>query len=223
MDENKALEGSQDTPQKLFFGKYKTLEEAEAAMTELHRNNTDLRSQLDAERNVNKLFSDGHTEPKNSGYVPMDVPSTFDDETVGWLKRREEQLANSILGEAQKYIGQVLTAKEFVNEFFSENPDLKNYRDLAKVEYDQLQREMGGRLNVNKDTLTVLAGRVRKRVSEIQASAKTPPPHLESGTSQDRSKPASKETHQEPTDEENLKSFMDDRKKEQERRLNLRN
>lgn len=223
MEDNTTPGGSQDTSEKLIFGKYKTMDEAHAAMQELERKKTELDGQLQAERSVNRLFEENKSAPKNGGYEPADIPPTVDEDTAKWFEKQAQSIYQRAVTDSVAHFGEILSAREMVDKFYRENQDLDGYRDIVRTEYDRMKADRGGKLANTPEVMNEVARRARQRIQEIQTKGKNPPPHIEGGNSLNRSKPVEreKESH-EPDEEESLKLFMDDRRKMNEKRLNLK-
>lgn len=222
-NDNKTPGENQDTSEKLLLGKYKTMEEVAAAMQEQQRKMTELSSQLDAERSVNRLFEETNsTTKKNGGYEPTELPPTVDEDTAKWFETQAQRIRQLAVHDAVSQVGEILSARELVNNFYREHPDLDNFRDIVRTEYDRMKSERNGKLQNTPEVMNEVSRRARQRVQEIQSKGKNPPPHLESGNSLNRSAPKERDKeHAEPDDEENLRTFMEDRRKASEKRLNL--
>ena len=145
--DNMAPDEDLDTPPQLIFGKYKSIEEAEAAYKESERKMADESMRADRAERLIDLFKPEHTQESTTDEYPSNEAAgvdetAFDDEQKRYLAAVVQQSNEQKESEFMGKMGKILSAREQQamqkKLFYQENPDLVGYEDDVAIEANNL-------------------------------------------------------------------------------------
>ena len=182
--------------EKLFFGKYKSLEEAEKGYKELEQGFHAKSQEASQWREIadRPVVNDGYGRQDRGSYVPYQQPSQDQatqeltqlyQDPVGWKARVKDEAAQEAAKRALDLVGRQEALKARVEDWRSRNKDLDTYQDLLESQV----RKTDGRL-APETRLDLAAGEVRRRLAELrrsgQGSVETKPEDYVDGPSGQR-------------------------------------
>jgi len=178
--------------EELFFGKYKTKEEAEAAMKEMERERTEAKEALDREQRLNQLLSsEESTQPERAQETTaqqyVGLQNVFDEEQTAamhsLLKAQQEQIMAQVRREGRKMIDDFKVRQETEKEFYETYTDLANFKDEVDFEANRLAFSLGEKVQKipMKELMKEVAKRTRERLAIHKSKLTKSTIHLESG------------------------------------------
>jgi len=163
--------------EKLFFGKYKSLEEAEKGYRELEQGFHAKAQEASqwreiADRPINVEYGRQGRGDYNIPYQPQpsqdqaaqELTQLYQD-PVGWKARVKQEAAQEAAQAAINLVSKQEALKARVEDWRSRNKDLDSYQDLLESHV----RRTDGRL-APETRLDIAAGEVRKRLVELRGS-----------------------------------------------------
>lgn len=217
---------TQDTSEKLIFGKYKTQEEAENAFKEMERRQSDLSEQLDRTTRfleLTQIEKDKEPEMKDT---PIDnllpVDENVDENIRAYLAKVGETIKETVKNEVISTIGKALGERErqktLEDKFYGLHPDLKGAKRLVDyIAYD-LRQELGNRPINEEAAIAEVAKRTR---SELERFKKTTPPHLESSSNGEHNPTQKEKEFKLPSPEEALDEFIAEQRTRKAKQLGI--
>ena len=164
--------GSDGDKGKLFFGKYKTLEEAESGHKELERS---FHAKAQEAATYKEIVDRVGTEPRQTQQQSYGNPQTQDRgvqeltefyaNPLGW----KEKVKQEAVAEATQLIsGQVQKSQDVekrVTAWASRNPDVSEHQDLLEVYVKRTDARLSP-----ENRLDLAAGEVRKRLATLRGT-----------------------------------------------------
>lgn len=190
---NTTPENQDDGKEKLFFGQYKTLEEAEGAFKKQQKENLELKETLDREERLNSLLS---VEPRSEGHTPADdgdgdtqatnpFTGTFDDEEANFLNGYIRANNREVLKQAADMINTGINNAQanLVREtrFFKKYPKLEMFREEVQHQANLLAKQLSGRKMADEKLFAELSKRTTEYLDEQKKKFANPSMHLEQG------------------------------------------
>jgi hypothetical protein len=179
-DQNPAGDGKSQPPvsdgdkSKLFFGKYKTIEEAEAGYKELERG---FHSKAQEASQWKQIADRPAARPANltSNTVPASDPSQelteFYSNPVGWKKKLVQQTKEELRHEQEEQQRQVAETSARLNAWGVKNPDLSEHGALLET----YVRRTDPRLDI-ETRLDLAANETRKYLTSVRGQGRTSNP-----------------------------------------------
>jgi len=210
---------------KLIFGKYKTIEEAEADLKETKRQNEKLNESLAREQRLNYVLE--NVEP------PAAAAPTTDDLGIEFKTPEDKQKFQSYLASEKQAIYQTVgkmvessissTEKQKAAEskFYTVNKDLGDFKIEVEHFASEVAREFGPRAKTvpQDDLFSEVAKRTRTYLTEHKKKLTKTPLHLEGGSMQEPN-----ETSPAPvssaSEEDRLKDYFDKEVPEMKKKQN---
>lgn len=187
-------QGNQGEGKSLIMGKYKSPEEAFAALDQLERQNNDLKEALDREQRLNQLLESVETTPKSKEYIPVNhgntgTPELFEDEEKSrkfneLLAAREQTIWQRVDSLVEKKVKQFESKRQANEYFYGKYPELKDFTDRVDIHASRLGMELGekaGKMPIDKLAQEV-ASRVKSELAETKKKLASSTLHIEGGS-----------------------------------------
>jgi len=213
---------NQDTSQEqqeLYFGKYKTKEEAEAAFKQMERTSTEAKEALDREQRLNALLStEDRSQPQPQAQQPAQytgLQGVFDEEQAQAVSQMLAQERQQVIGQMRKegkaMMDDYKVRQDTERQFYESYKDLKAFQDDVDAESNKLALELGDRASRVPigDLMKEVAKRTREKLANQKSKLTKSTLHVESGEviepEVELKTPESKET----TEQERTQQFFD--------------
>lgn len=180
----------EQTQEKLFFGKYKSQEEAEAAFKEMERAATEAKEALDREQRLNALLStEDRSQPQEQQAVPQyqGLQGVFDEEQAAavsqMLQQEREMIVKQMRAEGRQMWEEYKVRTDAERQFYEEYKDLAHFKEDVDAEANRLALELGHRASrvPMKDLMKEVAKRTRDKLATQKSKLTKSHLHLESG------------------------------------------
>jgi len=172
-DDSKSQDSGNDGDKtKLFFGKYKTLEEAEAGYKEVERSFHAKSQEASTYKEiVDKIGSGDDSYGQRGTYVPTaPTPNDATQELTSFYtdpKKWKEQVKREAIAEATQLIsGEVRKNQDLsskVSNWASKNSDISEHQDLLEIYVKRTDARLSP-----ENRLDLAAGEVRKRLATLR-------------------------------------------------------
>lgn len=170
-----------ESGESLILGKYKTQEEAFAALEEAEREKNSLKEALDREQRLNQLLDSVKDEPQyqepqaSSDYDESELYDVFGDEDQvkkfnRTLEAREQEIFRRVNSLVDSKVQQIEARRNATKQFYSKYPELEGFEDRVDFHASNLGRELGPR--ASKVQFDKLAEEVASRVKSELAETK---------------------------------------------------
>ena len=227
MTEDNLAPEPQDTPQEegageaLFFGKYKTKEEAETAFKEMERDRTESKEALDREQRLNALLaSESHTQPRYEETQPASrytsLQNVFDEEqtqAVSQLLAQERaQILEQVRAEGRNMLDDYKVRQDTETKFYQDYKDLNYFKEDVDAEANKLAIELGVKASKIplKDLMKEVAKRTREKLATQKSKLTKTPLHVEDGEVVEPNVTLKSSKPKESSEAERTQAFFDD-------------
>lgn len=227
--------GSQDNQgsDKLIMGKYKTQEEAFAALEHLEKTNNDLKEALDREQRLNQLL-DSAKEPEprptqSTSDYSAEYSDLFEDEgkskrLKSLLDTHEQNIMHKV-GTALERKLEIMEARRQANiQFYKKYPELEPFKDQVDMEAQRLGEELGPKSkHASFDSLAKeIASRVKTNLAETKKKLNTSSLlHVEGGSSSEPSQNVGSKDAEVSSETDRLEKYMKDEVAEKNKKRNM--
>ena len=231
MDKNKSNsenQGDDEGGEKLILGKYKSQEEAFAALEQAEKQNNDLKEALDREQRLNQLLDSVKDEPeqKVDQTFHNEYPDLFEDEAKAKkfnevLQTREQAIWQRVGSLVDQKVQQERAKMNAHEQFYKKYPDLKDFTHIVDSHATALGKELGAKsANVPFDKLAAeVASRVKAELGEMKKKLTKNSLYVEGSSSGEPSFDSDNKVTKPSSEEERaLKYFQDEVKLKNEKK-----
>lgn len=191
-NESTENQGNENGGEKLILGKYRTNEEAFAALEQAEKEKNDLKEALDREQRVNQLLDSVREEPaqKQEQVLSNQYPELFEDEEKARkfnevLQTREQAIWQRVGSLVEQKV-QLHEARRNANEqFYKKYPELKDFSHIVDSHATALGKELGAKsAQVPFDKLAAeVAARAKAEMNDLKKKLTKNSLYVESGNS----------------------------------------
>lgn len=174
---------------KLYAGKYKSVEEMEAAFKQIEREASEAKEALDREQRLNSLLStEPRTVPQAAPTTDYDLSSVLGEDGSKVLKSALEGYRNQVLGEARNLVQETVSsvrAQERAEKiFYKTYAELEDFKDEVDRQAALLAKELGpdrARVVKQEQLFAEVAKRTKEHLSQTKRKLSKAPIHVEDG------------------------------------------
>lgn len=196
---------TQDTPPKLYGGKFKTPEELEAAYQESVKSHSQIAEENDRMQRYIALMDRETPAPP-----APDEPPVEEEEVPPVVKKYVERALT------QKEI-QIRKARELETEFFSKHKDLVGQDKLVLLHTQELRSDPTTRTMSMPQIMDEVAKRVRTHIEQIRQNGHEPPPRSTGGSHGE--KPTATRNQAPASDADTLSDYMQEERERKTKQM----
>ena len=212
------------TEEKLYFGEYKTMEEADEALKKLKGESSKLREDLENEKRINNILNSTPKEKAPASKEEYGIPystnlaNVFSDEEAAAIDGTLKGYVSGLRKEVGTYIENAIVTsrqqQQAEETFYSQYKDLANFKDVVNMVSADVKNELGDRALAGDRTelFKLVAKRARDYLGDTKKKLSEIDIHIEPSrsSSHDPKPPVTREEPQVTTAEERSKNAYDE-------------